>query len=145
MKKSTLYAIFVFIGVFLVFIIGYYIFPGATNNNKKVYSCINYETNTEYTFDNEEEMHAVCDSFNTNEQKEEKENSNEKTEKENVEEVEEAFDLYTYVKSDGKKAVIVLVLDCNDIDATKKKALKKFSDEGHNLNEYVIEYQYPCG
>ena len=58
---------------------------------------------------------------------------------------EEAFDLYPYVKSDGKKAVIVLVLDCNDIDATKKKALKKFSDEGHNLNEYVIEYQYPCG
>jgi len=150
MKKSNLYALFVFIGVFLVFIIGYYVYTSINSNgdNKQVYSCIDYETNTEYTFDNEEEMHSVCDKFNTNEVKEENNNSNsneQNTGKDTVEEVEEAFDFYTYEKNNGKKAVIVLILDCNDIDATKKKALRKFSADGHNLNEYVVEYQYPCG
>ena len=146
MKKSTLYSIFIFIGVFLVFIIGYYDINSLSNKeaSKDVYSCIDPETNREYTFDNEEEMHNVCDSFNTNETK------NETTEKQtttnNSEVVVEdvGYDLYPYVRDDGKKAVTIIITDCNNIDSTKNEALNKFGEE-HNINDYVIEYEYPCG
>ena len=55
--KKTIIPIFI-----ILLIIGIiYLFY---NNSKEKYSCIDYDTNTTYTFKTEEEMHLVCDKFN---------------------------------------------------------------------------------
>ncbi len=142
MKKNTLYSIFVFIGVFVVVVGGYYIYTLLTNPSEEKYSCIDYETNTTYSFATEEEMHEVCDKFNGKEYDEKLENY---PEHEEITEAEdESFSFYPYVNSDNKLAIIVVLLDCNDIDGAKQKALNWLTNKGYNLNNYVIEYEYPC-
>ena len=57
MKKNNIIAIVVFLVVLFVFAIGYSIYNNRnSNSSKEEYYCTDYETNTIYTFNTEEEI-----------------------------------------------------------------------------------------
>ena len=137
-NNSTLVAIGVFIGVLVVFIVGYFVFKPT----KKVYSCTNYETNEVYTFDSEEEMHKVCDNLSNDDDDQLLESY--PIYKDLVNTNDSSFAFYPYINSDKKLSIIIAVTDCNNVEGAKEKVKKWFSNHSYNINDYTIEYEYPC-
>lgn len=139
MMKNNVIALLVFIGVLIIFIIGFGIY---SYNSKDNYSCIDYETNTYYSFKTEKEMREVCNKFNGIEEDTIMSSYSIYNDLINVK--DNSFSFSPYVESDNKLAIIVIILDCNNPDNAKKKAIQWFSDHSYNIADYHIDYEYPC-
>ena len=138
-KNSTMISLVVFVIAFIIIILGFVIYNSL---NKKTYSCIDYSSNTTYTFDNEEEMHEVCDKFNGVE--EDKIIDSYTIYNDLINENNDSFTLYPYVNSDKKLSIIITIIDCDNPNTAKEKAIKWFHDHSYNINDFTIEYEYPC-
>ena len=139
MKKSTIIAIIVFVTILIIFTSIYFI---SKNLNKDKYYCIDYETDTTYTFKTEEEMHATCDKFNGVEDDKILESS--KIYNDLISYKDDSFNFYPYVDSNKKLAIIITIIDCNSPTTAKEKAIKWFSNHSYNINDYQVDYEYPC-
>ena len=60
-KKKNMNNVFIAVTVIVVLLVFYLVYNSIT---KDKYSCVDYETNTYYTFKTESDMHKVCDKFN---------------------------------------------------------------------------------
>ena len=54
------------------------------------------------------------------------------------------FAFYPYINSDNKLSIIITIANCDNPTLAKEKAEKWFSDNSYNINDYTIEYEYPC-
>ena len=138
MKKSSIVGIAVFVVVFVVGISGYYIYNGISSNK---YSCIDPNTNAFYSFNTEEEMHEVCDLFDSNDVED---TGYKNIYNDLVETNDSSFNFYPYINSNNTLSIIVTILDCNNSTSIKNKVEKWFKDHSYNINDYTIEYEYPC-
>ncbi len=137
--KNKIVPVVVFFITFIVFISIFFILG---NSNKKVYSCYDSENDVNYTFNTEEEMHEVCDKFITNDDNDEAlETYDIYNDLIKVNDPDFAF--YPHV-SDNKLYIIISIVNCNNPYKAKEKAIKWFSDHSYNINDYNIEYEYPC-
>ena len=137
-NKSTIVALIIFIVVFTVFIIGFIIYKSFF---KKEYSCTDYSTNTTYTFKSEEEMHEVCDKFNGVEDDNTMTSYNIYNDLINTNDPDFAF--YPYADGD-KLSIIIAISNCDNPNKAKEKAIAWFKNHSYNINDYTIEYEYPC-
>ncbi len=138
MKKDILIPIIVFIIIFILFI-GIYL---IINNKSNKYSCYDYENDITYTFKTEEEMHEVCDKF-TGEKDDQLLNSytiyNDLL---NVD--DSSFAFYPYINSNEELSIIITITDCDNPEQAKEKAINWFNNHSYNINDYTVEYEYPC-
>ncbi len=137
MKKNKVIPLIVFVVVFLIIICVYFLL----NSNTK-YSCIDYRTDTYYEFNNEEEMHAVCDKFNGVDDDKIMDNYTIYNDLKDVN--EEDFAFYPYINSDETLSITIVISNCDNPTFAKAKAEKWFRNHSYNINDYVIEYEYPC-
>ena len=135
-KKLILVIIIVFI---LVSTISYSLI-NLLNSDK--YFCFDYDTDTYYSFKTEEEMHEVCDKFNGVE--DDKKMSNYTIYDDLINANDRSFSFDPYINSNNELSIIVKIIDCNNQESAKEKAKKWFSNHSYNINDYVIEYEYPC-
>ena len=133
--KKTIIPIFI-----ILLIIGIiYLFY---NNSKEKYSCIDYDTNTTYTFKTEQEMHSVCDKFNGIE--EDKLIQKYPIYKDLINANEEAFTFEPYMDGNNKLGIIIIIIDCERPEIAKKQAKEWFINHSYNIKDYTIDYEYPC-
>ena len=112
------------------------------NNSKEKYSCIDYETNTTYTFETKQEMHSVCDKFNGIE--EDKLIQSYPIYNDLINANEKEFTFEPYIDSYNNLAIITIITDCERQEIAKKKSEEWFSKHSYNINDYTIDYEYPC-
>ena len=139
MKKSTVIAIIVFIGVLFVIVTSYVIY---NNLSKEKYYCTDYETNTTYIFNTEDEMHEVCDKFSGVEK--DKTMKSYKIYDDLINNKDNRFTFYPYVSADNKLNIIITIIDCNNKELAKEKAVEWFKNHSYDINDYTIEFEYPC-
>jgi len=135
-NKSTILIIVVVI-IVLLFI--YFIYNII---NKEKYSCIDYETNTYYTFKTESDMHKVCDKFNGVE--DDKKLNSYEIYNDLINADEYGFTFDPYINSNNELSIIVIITDCNHPKEAKERAINWFKKHSYNIGEYTIEYEYPC-
>lgn len=138
-NKNTLMALIIFLIVFVLFIIGYVIYNSFFS---KEYSCIDYSSGTTYTFKSEKEMHEVCDKFNGVEDDKKMNSYSIYNDLININDPDYAF--YPYVNSDDKLSIIIAISNCDNPNQAKEKAIAWFKNHSYNINDYTIEYEYPC-
>lgn len=138
-NKNIIIPAIVFIIVLVLSIIIYLIY---TNINKDKYTCTDYETNTTYTFKNEKDMHEVCDNFNG--VKDDQILSSYEIYQDIVTINSDRYSFYPYLDSDKKLAIIITITDCNNPKEAEEQANKWFSDHSYNINDYQVDYEYPC-
>ena len=138
-KNSTMISIAIFLIVFVVIIMGFVVYNRFI---KKEYTCTDYSSNTTYTFDSEEEMHAVCDKFNGVE--DDKILGSNSIYEDLVNTNDPDFAFYPYVNSNDEISIIIAISNCDNPSKAKEKAIRWFSDRSYNINDYTIEYEYPC-
>ncbi len=138
-NKEKIIPLLVFTMTFIIFIV---VFIIVNNSNKAKYSCFDYQTNQTYTFNTEEEMHAVCDKLEGIEEDQIMESYPIYNDLKNVNDPDFAF--YPYIDSDNNLNIIIAITNCNNPEYAKEKAKKWFSDHSYNINEYNIEYENPC-
>ncbi len=110
--------------------------------SKDKYSCIDYETHTYYSFSNEEEMHKVCDQFNGT--LEDKKMNSYDIYNDLINANYSDFSFAPYINSDNKLSIIIAITDCDKPNEAKSNAIKWFKNHNYNINDYIIEYEYPC-
>ena len=135
--KNLKIAIIVFGIVLVLFIIGYLIY---TNKNK--YTCTDYETKTTYTFKNAKDMHEVCDNFNG--VKDDQVLETYDIYHDLIKSNNKAYSFYPYLDDNKQLAIIITITDCNNPQEAEEKANKWFSEHSYNINDYHIDYEYPC-
>lgn len=137
-NKEKIIPIAVSLIVFIVFIVTFLI---INRFNKTEYSCYDYENNKTYTFKTEEEMHQVCDNLNTEEDQLLETYS---IYNDLINTDEQRFAFYPYINSDKKLSIVIAISDCDDPISAKEQAEKWFSNHSYNINDYSVEYEYPC-
>ena len=138
-NKSTMTALIIFIIVFAIFMIGFIIYKSFFG---KEYSCIDYSSNTEYTFKSEKEMHEVCDQFNG--VAEDNAMSNYSIYDDLINNNDPDFAFYPYINADKELSIIIAISNCENPNLAKTKAIAWFKNHSYNINDYTIEYEYPC-
>lgn len=138
--KYKIVPLIVFVLVFIIVIGMFYLFNNK--EDKMEYSCYDYETEKTYTFETEEEMHKVCDKLNGGE--EDQLLSDYLIYDDIVKSNEESFAMIPYMNDDKELAIIIAISDCKNPDKAKADAKKWFSDHSYNINDYNIDYEYPC-
>lgn len=138
--KYKIIPLVIFVLVFIIVMGLFYLFNNR--DAKEKYSCYDYETGTTYTFETEEEMHKVCDKFNG--QEEENLLSTQSIYEDIVNSNEEGFAMIPYMNDDKELAIIVAISDCKNPEKVKANVKKWFSDHSYNINDYIIDYEYPC-
>lgn len=143
MKKNNIIAIMVFLVVLFVFTIGYSIYNNRNSNNtKEEYYCTDYETNTTYTFNTLEEMHEVCDQFSGLEKDKKLESYS--IYDDLINNNDDSFTFYPYINTDDKLSIIIVITDCYNPEMAKERAIEWFENHSYDINDYIIEYEYPC-
>lgn len=137
-NKNTVVPIIVFVITFAVFLVIFFI---VSSLNEEKYSCIDYEKKIKYTFKTEEKMHQFCDKLNGGEEDQVLEESD--IYKDLIKVDDPGFAFYPFVV-DKKLHIIIAISDCNDPDGAKKRAIKWFSDNNYDINDYSIEYENSC-
>ena len=140
-NKETIIPLLIFITTFVLVIIVFFVF---NNSKKNEYSCYDSENNITYSFDTEEEMHEVCDNLNSTETEEDKILDSYEIYNDLLNVEEDDFAYYPYVNSDKSLTIIIAISYCNNQAAAKAHAEKWFSDHSYNINDYTVEYEYPC-
>jgi len=125
--------------VLIVLLLGYLI---ISNSKKEEYSCTDYETNQTYTFTSEEEMHKICDQFNGTE--EDTIISQYDIYNALINTNNDSFSFYPYLEGNKKLAIIVTITDCDKPTQAKEQVSKWFENHSYNINDYQIDYEYPC-
>ena len=138
--KNKIIPLIVFVCVFVIVFGMFYLF--GNKKTKDSYSCYDYETEKTYTFDTEEEMHQVCDNLNGGE--EDKLLSDYLIYDDIVKSNEKGFAMIPYINDDKELSIIIAISDCKNPDKAKADAKKWFSDHSYNINDYNIDYEYPC-
>lgn len=137
-KKSTVICFCIFIIVLVLFFSIYSLF-----DNDYKYSCTDYETNTTYKFNNKETMKRVCNNYVS------KEDTILKSDPiySKLLSVDDryGFSFDPYVNTNNKIAIIIRILDCRNQNDAIRRSKKWFVDNEFNMNNYVIEYEFPCG
>ena len=140
MKNKNLIIALSISGIVLVlFLIGYLI---ISNLNKEEYTCTDYETNQTYVFKNEKEMHEVCDKFNGTEADAILSQYN--IYNDLINNNDSSFNFYPYVDSNNQLAIIVSISNCENKDLAKEKAISWFREHSYNINDYQVDFEYPC-
>ena len=133
--KSTLIAVAVFVCIFgLVLILYNTIF-------KTEFVCTDVTNNTKYKFDTKEEMDAFCDNLSTIDDSsmttfpiyDDLINNN-----------DSRFSFYPYIDSDNQFTITVVIVDCLNPNDAKNQSINWFRNHGYDINDYNIEYEYPC-
>ena len=137
--KSTKFSLIIFLIVFVLIIICFFIY---NRYFKKEYSCTDYSSNTLYTFKSEKEMHEVCDKFNGIE--DDKILSSYDIYDDLVNTDDPDFVFYPYVNVNGELSIIIAISNCENPSKAKEKAIAWFKNHSYNINDYTIEYEYPC-
>ena len=138
-KNSKMMVLNGFIIVFIIIVICIVIYNSLY---KKEYSCIDYGSNTLYTFKSEKEMHKVCDQFNGVE--EDKIMSSYDIYDDLINTNDPDFVFYPYINADKKLSIIVAISNCDNPNRAKEKAIAWFRNHSYNIRDYTIEYEYPC-
>ena len=138
-KSSTMMAFIIFMIVFVIIIISIVIYNSLF---KKEYSCIDYGSNTLYTFKSEKEMHKVCDQFNVVD--EDRIMSNYDIYDDLINTNDPDFVFYPYINADKKLSIIVAISNCDNPNQAKEKAIAWFKNHSYNISDYTVEYEYPC-
>lgn len=138
-KKNSKIALIVFGVVLAVIIIGYLIYINIPKNK---YSCTDYETGTTYTFKNEKDMHEVCDNFNG--VKDDQILETYDIYHDLIKENNDRYSFYPYLDGNKKLAIIITIIDCDNPKEAEEQANKWFSEHSYNINDYQIDYEYPC-
>lgn len=137
-NKEKIIPIIVFLMTFIVFIITFLI---INRSNKTEYSCYDYANDKTYTFKTEEEMHQVCDNLNV---EEDQLLESYPIYNDLINTDDSSFAFYPYINSDKKLSIVIAISDCDNPTSAKAKAEKWFSNHSYNINDYTIEYEYPC-
>jgi len=140
-SKSTIISLSVFIIILCIFI---------TINNlfdkDYKYSCIDESTNTTYRFNSKEEMEKVCSKFNQELYLIDESNLDEYPIYNKLINVDDSngFSFDPYINSDNHLAIIVKIIDCDNQEVAIRKSKEWFVKNNFNINNYEIEYEYPC-
>ena len=137
-NKNTVVPIIVFVITFVVFLVIFFI---VSSLNDEKYFCIDYEKKIKYTFKTEEKMHQFCDKLNGGEEDQILEESD--IYKDIVKVDDSGFAFYPFVV-DKKLHIIIAISDCQNPNAAKERAIKWFSDNNYNINDYNVEYENSC-
>lgn len=140
-SKATMISISVFVIVFVLFITISNLF-----NNDYKYSCTDLETNTTYKFNSKEAMHKVCDKFTYKSDNIEDVSLNSYSIYSKLIEVDDryGFSFEPYINSDNKLAIIIRIINCNNQELAINNSKQWFKNNGYSMDNYVIEYEYPC-
>ena len=122
-NKNTVVPIIVFVITFIVFLVIFFI---VSSLNEEKYSCIDYEKKIKYTFKTEEKILEESDIY-----------------KDIVKVDDPGFAFYPFVV-DKKLHIIIAISDCQNPNAAKERAIKWFSDNNYNINDYNVEYENSC-
>lgn len=137
-NKNTVVPIIVFVITFVVFLVIFFI---VSSLNDEKYFCIDYEKKIKYTFKTEEKMHQFCDKLNGGEEDQVLEESD--IYKDLIKVDDPGFAFYPFVV-DKKLHIIIAISDCQNPNAAKERAIKWFSDNNYNINDYNVEYENSC-
>jgi len=137
-NKNTLIPIMVFVVTFIVVFI---IFFSFSNLKNKKYYCIDQAKGIKYTFKTKEKMESFCNKING----EEEDQILEKYAIYNdlIKVNDPGFAFYPFV-NDKKLIIVIAISDCNNPDGAKERAIKWFSDNNYDINDYNIEYENSC-
>lgn len=138
-KKKNMNNVFIAVTVIVVLLVFYLVYNSIT---KDKYSCVDYETNTYYTFKTESDMHKVCDKFNGVE--EEKQLNSYEIYDDLINADEYGFTFDPYINSNDGLSIIVIITDCNHPKEARERAINWFKNHSYNISDYTIEYEYPC-
>ncbi len=138
-KKKNMNNVFIAVTVIVVLLVFYLVYNSIT---KDKYSCVDYETNTYYTFKTESDMHKVCDKFNGVE--EDKQLNSYEIYDDLINADEYGFTFDPYINSNDGLSIIVIITDCNHPKETRERAINWFKNHSYNISDYTIEYEYPC-
>lgn len=137
--KEKIIPLVVFVLTFIIVIV---IFTVFSNSKKQVYSCYDYENDKTYTFETEEEMHQVCDKLDGVE--EDKLLSSNPIYEDLIATNDSDFAFYPYINDEQELVITIAISNCDTPDLAKKKAVDWFSEHSYDINDYIIEYEYPC-
>ena len=138
-KKKNMNNVFIAVTVIVVLLVFYLVYNSIT---KDKYSCVDYETNTYYTFKTESDMHKVCDKFNGVE--EDKQLNSYEIYDDLINADEYGFTFDPYINSNDGLSIIVIITDCNHPKEARERAINWFKNHSYNISDYAIEYEYPC-
>ncbi len=138
-KKKNMNNVFIAVTVIVVLLVFYLVYNSIT---KDKYSCVDYETNTYYTFKTESDMHKVCDKFNGVE--EDKQLNSYEIYDDLINADEYGFTFDPYINSNEELSIIVIITDCNHPKEARERAINWFKNHSYNISDYTIEYEYPC-
>ena len=138
-KKKNMNIVFIAVTVIVVLLVFYLVYNSIT---KDKYSCVDYETNTYYTFKTESDMHKVCDKFNGVE--EDKQLNSYEIYDDLINADEYGFTFDPYINSNDGLSIIVIITDCNHPKEARERAINWFKNHSYNISDYAIEYEYPC-
>ena len=133
--KSTIIALVIFICIFSLVLVLYKVIT------KPTYVCTDTTNNVEYTFDSEEEMNAFCDNLNVID---DSAMASLNIYNDLINNNDSRFSFYPYLDSKNKMNIIVVIVDCQNPVGAKNGAIEWFSNHSYNINDYEIDYEYPC-
>lgn len=134
--KSTIISLVVFIICFFIAICFY------TSISKPKFVCTDVTNNKEYTFDTKEEMDAFCDTLSKTEDEKMTSSS---IYYDLINNNDSRFSFYPYIDGNNKFTITVVIVDCQNPSEAKNKAIEWFQNHSYNINDYNIEFEYPCG
>jgi len=137
MKKynSTIIALVIFV-VMILFVIIF-----SKSFFKTTYICTDTTNNVEYTFDTEDEMNSFCDNLSIVDDSSMSSNS---IYYDLINNNDKRFSFYPYLDSNNNFTIITVIVDCNNPNEAKNDSIEWFRKHSYNINDYKIEYEYPC-
>ena len=133
--KSIIVALVVFIGIFSLVFILYKVIA------KPTYICTDTTNNVQYTFDNEDDMNIFCDNLSKND---DSVISSFNIYNDLINNNDNRFSFYPYLDSSNNLIITIVIVDCNNPEDAKNKAIEWFGNHSYNINDYKVEFEYPC-
>ena len=138
-EKEKIIPLVVFVLTFVIVIVIFFI---INSSNKQEYSCYDYENEKTYTFESEEEMHKVCDKLNGG--AEDELLASYPIYEDLIDVNDSDFAFYPYINDDQELEIIIAIANCDTPDLAKKRADSWFDEHHYDINDYNVEYEYPC-
>lgn len=135
--KRIIISLIVFIGIGVFLFVLYSLFF------KTIYYCTDNVNNIQYTFDTEEEMNAFCDNLGQNKEKDSAISSF-SIYNDLINNNDPGYTFYPYADSNNNFVITVVIVDCENPQNAKNKSIEWFKNHSYNINDYKIEYEYPC-